>query len=55
MSAVIEKDLLAPAIADDALGQAKALLGMPIRVGYSSKCLKHPTAASSPISLPGQV
>lgn len=32
MSAVIEKDLLAPAIADDALGQAKALLGMPIRV-----------------------
>ncbi len=32
MSAVIEKDLLAPAIAEDALAQAKALLGMPIRV-----------------------
>jgi acyl dehydratase len=32
MTQVIEKQLLAPAIAEDALAQARALLGMPIRV-----------------------
>lgn len=32
MNANTEKDLLAPAIADDALAQARALIGMPIRV-----------------------
>ena len=27
-----DKDLLAPAISDDALEQARALIGMPIRI-----------------------
>ena len=32
MTTTIEKDLLAPAISDNALAEARALLGMPIRV-----------------------
>jgi len=32
MNQAIQKDLLAPAISDDALEQARALIGMPIRV-----------------------